>query len=112
MTAHVRPPDARGVRVCGFVSCDAFCTLQSPTTPLMIERDGRHQLSLPFFRQLPASHVMTARDDARTYAFRHPRADDEVTNLCFNSHEVARSHIDAHGMKGMNPERICVRDFV
>src|SRR2546423_15609425 len=78
----------------------------------MIERDGRHQLSLPFFSQLPASHVMTARDDARTNSFRHPRADDEVANLCFDSDEIARSHIDAHGMKGMNPERIRVRDFV
>src|SRR5205814_8574322 len=97
MHANVRPPDALSVRVCGFVRRDAFCALQSPTTPLMIERDGRHQLSLSFFRQLPASHVMTARDDARTNAFRHPRADDEVANLCFDAHEIACSHIDARG---------------
>ena len=56
--------------------------------------------------------MVAARDDAGTDSFRHPGADDEVAYLSFNSNELARSHVDAPSVSGMNPERIRVRDFV
>ena len=55
---------------------------------------------------------MTAGDDARSNAFRHPGAHDEVTNLSFHAHQIAGAHAEFRRMAGMKPERIRVRDFI
>jgi hypothetical protein len=51
----------------------------------VVQFHRRHQLPLAFVGQFPTAHVMTARDDARSNSFRHPRAHDVVTNLSFDA---------------------------
>src|ERR1041384_2996776 len=55
---------------------------------------------------------MTACHHTGANPFRHPGADDEVADLCFDAHEVACAEIEARRMARVNPERIGVRDFV
>jgi hypothetical protein len=92
MNARVRPPDAARVGVLRLVRRDAALPAQAPHAPLLLKRHARHQLPLrllALLARLPAAHVMTARDDAGPYAFRHPRADDEVAALGLDADEVA-----------------------
>ena len=113
--AHVGPPDARGVGVGGSVRGDPALALERPLAALVVERDGLHQLALPLAlvrRELPAPHVVAARDHVGAYAFGDPRADDEVAGLGLDAHGVAGLQVKLCGVARVNPERVGVRDLV
>ena len=55
---------------------------------------------------------MTTRHDARSNSLRHPRRDDEITDLSFDAHEIAGANAQFLRVARVNPQRIGVRDFV
>src|SRR6266498_3404799 len=61
---------------------------------------------------LPSPHVMTARDDAGLDAFSYPSLHHEVTYLSFDPHQIAGLYTQLRRVARMQPERICVRDFI
>src|SRR6185503_264301 len=72
----VAPPDPERVRV---IRCERFDTLPAahdPDAPLPFEGDRRHGLALPLLAQLPAPHVVAARDNAGTDPLGDPGLDD------------------------------------
>src|SRR6185436_55844 len=55
---------------------------------------------------------MTTRDDARSNALRDPRGHHVVTNLCFNTYEIAGAHVQFRCMAWVDPKWIRVRDLI
>src|SRR5436189_2837 len=49
---------------------------------------------------------------ARPDAFSDPGTHDEISNLSFDANQIAGFHFQALSVRRMEPERICVRDFI
>src|SRR5437762_13609372 len=112
MNSDVVPPDAQSVGIARFVRCGAAFAFQSPLIAFVIESYRGHHLFLSVLVRLPAAHVMTARDDARLNSFSDPGADDEISNLSFDPHEIAGAQAELCGVARMQPERIRVRNLI
>src|SRR6266700_4162624 len=112
MDAHVIPPDAQGIGVAGLVwRCAGFAG-QAPLVTVVIQSHSRHQLTLAILVNLPATHVMAARDNSRLNSFRYPGAHNEVTDVCFISNQIASAHAEPGSVAGVQPQRISMRDLV
>src|SRR5581483_8776806 len=85
MYAGIRPPYALAVGVGTRVRLDTVLTLHVPLASLVIKCHGCHQLPLATCVELPAPHVMAAGDHAGTNAFCHPRFNDKVPDLGFDT---------------------------
>src|SRR5215218_8659925 len=55
---------------------------------------------------------MTTRNDAGPNAFRHPRRHDVITDLSFDAYEIACTNTELRRVRGMDPERVRMRDLV
>src|SRR5256885_17074976 len=78
----------------------------------MIESHCGHQLLLAILMNFPASHVMTAGDDARLNTFSYPGAHDEVSNFSFDTHQITGAHAEPACMTCMQPKRIRMSDLI
>src|SRR5437016_4752307 len=106
MNSDVVPPDTQSVGITRFVRSGAAFAFQSPLIAFVIQSYRGHHLFLSVLVRLPTAHVMTARDDARFNSFSDPGANDEISNLSFDAHQIAGSHAQLRGMARMQPERI------
>ena len=66
----------------------------APLAIVMIQSHCRHQLTLAILMDLPATHVMAARDNSRLDTFGHPGAHNEVTDFGFDPYQVARAYAE------------------
>jgi hypothetical protein len=89
VNAALGPPEPAGVGVRRLVRTDTMQTPKRHPGPVTAQLHGGHHLALALLAQLPAPHVMTARDDPWTDAFGDPRLHDEVADFGFHAHQIA-----------------------
>ena len=62
--------------------------------------------------EAPAAEVMAHGDDARLDAFGHPGAVHEVPDLGFHFKQFASLDVQSIGVRGVDPDRVFMADFI
>ena len=115
MNPRLFPPKPFGIRVGARKRSDSFLLAQSPFSfakLLHLDQGGSPPIGAIGVIDSPAAHMMGTSGHPRSYSFRDPQPYDEMTDFSSYPDEIAVLEIASRCVQRVNPQRICVGDFI